>query len=207
MGYPMAVNLVKGLGSSKSFLTVNVNQEALNEFQDEVKGFGKVSVVQNVYEATKAAYIVITILPTVTAVEAVYLDPNTGILAGAIAATTYSSPTNKLLIECGTIETAIIKKLAEAVEEASLKMSNTLSFVDAPVSSSPMGAIAGSLTFIVGVHQAKSAKVFPQIINNYLSVITSVAAAEALNIGVKAGLDLKLLLDVINGDAEFAEFE
>ncbi|EXL47766.1 hypothetical protein FOCG_10292 [Fusarium oxysporum f. sp. radicis-lycopersici 26381] len=193
MGYPMAVNLVKGLGSSKSFLTVNVNQEALNEFQDEVKGFGKVSVVQNVYEATKAAYIVITILPTVTAVEAVYLDPNTGILAGAIAATTYSSPTNKLLIECGTIETAIIKKLAEAVEEASLKMSNTLSFVDAPVSSSPMGAIAGSLTFIVGVHQA--------------NVITSVAAAEALNIGVKAGLDLKLLLDVINGDAEFAEFE
>lgn len=51
----MAVNLVKGLGSSKSFLTVDVNQEALNEFQDEVKGFDKVSVVQNVYEATKAA--------------------------------------------------------------------------------------------------------------------------------------------------------
>jgi 3-hydroxyisobutyrate/3-hydroxypropionate dehydrogenase len=37
-----------------------------------------------------------------------------------------------------------------------------------------------------------------KIINNYLSAITSLAAAEALNIGVKAGLDSKLLTDVIN---------
>jgi 3-hydroxyisobutyrate dehydrogenase len=37
-----------------------------------------------------------------------------------------------------------------------------------------------------------------KIINNYLSAITSLAAAEALNIGVKAGLDPKLLTDVIN---------
>lgn len=55
MGYPMAINLVKGLGSSKSFLIADVNQEALNEFQNEVKGFGKVSVVQNGSEAAKAA--------------------------------------------------------------------------------------------------------------------------------------------------------
>lgn len=55
MGYPMAVNLIKGLGASKSFLIADVNQEALRDFQDEVKGFGKVSVVQNGYEATKAA--------------------------------------------------------------------------------------------------------------------------------------------------------
>ncbi len=37
-----------------------------------------------------------------------------------------------------------------------------------------------------------------KIINNYLSAITSLAASEALNIGVKAGLDPSLLTDVIN---------
>ncbi|KAF4948042.1 hypothetical protein FGADI_9933 [Fusarium gaditjirri] len=223
MGNPMAVNLVKGLGSSKSFLVVDVKQEALNEFQDEVKGLGKVLVVQNGYEAAKAADTVITMLPTDTAVEAVYLDRNTGILAGTAVAAPHGNPAKKLLIECGTIETATINKIAKAAEEASSKLPCTLSFVDAPVSSGPMGAIDGSLTFIVGVPQAKSVKVFPQveallnhmgksifqccdvgagtafkIINNYLSAITSVAAAEALNIGVKSGLDPKLLSDVIN---------
>ncbi|KAF5610965.1 3-hydroxyisobutyrate dehydrogenase [Fusarium sp. NRRL 25303] len=223
MGYPMAVNLIKGLGASKSFLIADVNQEALHNFQDEVKGFGKVSVVQNGYEATKAADTVITMLPTATAVEAVYLDPNTGILAGAVAAVPDGNPAKKLFIECGTIETATIKKVAKTTEEVSSKLSDTLSFVDAPVSGGPMGAIDGSLTFMVGVYQPKSAKTFPQveallkhmgksifqcgdagagtafkIINNYLSAITSVAAAEALNIGVKAGLDPKLLSDVIN---------
>ncbi|RKL43083.1 hypothetical protein BFJ72_g4496 [Fusarium proliferatum] len=223
MGYPMAVNLIKGLGASKSFLIADVNQEAVRDFQDEVKGFGKVSVVQNGYEATKAADTVITMLPTATAVEAVYLDPNTGILAGAVAAVPDGNPAKKLFIECGTIETATIKKVAKTTEEVSSKLSDTLSFVDAPVSGGPMGAIDGSLTFMVGVYQPKSAKIFPQveallkhmgksifqcgdvgagtafkIINNYLSAITSVAAAEALNIGVKAGLDPKLLSDVIN---------
>ncbi|KAF5546692.1 3-hydroxyisobutyrate dehydrogenase [Fusarium napiforme] len=223
MGYPMAVNLVKGLGSSKSFLITDVNQEALNGFQSEVKGFGKVSVVQNGSEAAKAADTVITMLPTATAVEAVYLDPNVGILAGAVAAAADGNPAKKLLIECGTIETATIKKVAKATEEASSKLSDRLSFADAPVSGGPMGAIDGSLTFMVGVPQAKSASIFTQveallkhmgksifqcgdvgagtafkIINNYLSAITSLAAAEALNIGVKAGLDPKLLSDVIN---------
>lgn len=37
-----------------------------------------------------------------------------------------------------------------------------------------------------------------KIINNYLSAITSLAASEALNIGAKMGLDLKLLSQVIN---------
>lgn len=162
-------------------------------------------------------------LPTATAVEAVYLDPNTGILAGAVTAVPDGNPAKKLFIECGTIETATIKKVAKTTEEVSSKVSDTLSFVDAPVSGGPMGAIDGSLTFMVGVYQPKSARIFPQveallkhmgksifqcgdvgagtafkIINNYLSAITSVAAAEALNIGVKAGLDPKLLSDVIN---------
>ena len=169
-------------------------------------------------------------LPGSAAVKAVYLDPDTGILAGAVAAAAEradgSSPEPKLVMECGTIETDTITSVAQAAQDTSAsKLSNTLTFVDAPVSGGPMGAQAGTLTFMVGCRPGVSAQVFPvvksylrhmgnadgiflcgdvgagtafKIINNYLSAITSLAASEALNIGVKAGLDPKLLTDVIN---------
>lgn len=164
-------------------------------------------------------------LPTGKVVESVYLDPQAGVLAGAIAAADGGTPEAKLIMECGTIETATIKAVAEATEITSSKLSNTLTFVDAPVSGGPMGAKAGTLTFMVGCPPATSAEVFPlvesylqhmgnprgiflcggmgagtafKVINNYLSAVTSLAASEALNIGAKAGLDQKLLTDVIN---------
>lgn len=154
-------------------------------------------------------------LPDSAAVKAVYLDPATGILAG-----TSSSPSSKLLMECGTIETATILSVAAAV--SALPAPHRPTFVDAPVSGGPMGAVAGTLTFMVGAptpaafaraapllaHMGKRDALFHcgavgagtafKIINNYLSAITSLAAAEALNIGVKMGLDPKVLTDVIN---------
>jgi 3-hydroxyisobutyrate dehydrogenase len=165
-------------------------------------------------------------LPGSDAVKAVYLDPQTGILAGAVAATkrgTTAPAEPKLAMECGTIETDTIISVARAAQEAS--GDDSFTFVDAPVSGGPMGAQAGTLTFMVGCQPSVSGRVFPvvksylrhmgneegiflcgdvssgtafKIINNYLSAITSLAASEALNIGVKAGLDPKLLTDVIN---------
>lgn len=159
-------------------------------------------------------------LPGSKAVRAVYLDPVTGILAGMAASGQDGG--NKLLVECGTIETDTILSVAEAAKATDPV---NLTFVDAPVSGGPMGAQAATLTFMVGCPPAKSANIFPlvrsylqhmgnpagiflcgdvgagtafKIINNYLSAITSLAAAEALNMGVKAGLDPKLLTDVIN---------
>ena len=173
---------------------------------------------------------IITMLPGSDAVRSVYLDSQTGILAGAVAAASEdehpSPPESKLIMECGTIETDTILAVGKAAQEISTsKLAGGLTFVDAPVSGGPMGAQAGTLTFMVGCPPAASARVFPvvksylqhmgmpegiflcgdvgagtafKIINNYLSAITSLAASEALNIGVKAGLDPKLLTDVIN---------
>lgn len=163
-------------------------------------------------------------LPGSEAVKTVYLDPQTGILAGAIATAQGPSTAaqHKLIMECGTIETDTILSVAKAIQESDL---TTLTFVDAPVSGGPMGAVDATLTFMVGCSPAASPQAFPlvqshlqhmgnrngiflcgdvgagtafKVINNYLSAITSLAAAEALNIGVKAGLDPKLLTDVIN---------
>lgn len=165
-------------------------------------------------------------LPGSDAVKSVYLDPETGILAGAVAAASSGSPSPKLIMECGTIETDTIKAVAQATKETSTsKLGGTLNFVDAPVSGGPMGAEAATLTFMVGCSPDVSDTVFPvvksylkymgdekgiflcgdvgagtafKVINNYLSAITSLAASEALNMGTKAGLDVKLLTDVIN---------
>lgn len=166
---------------------------------------------------------VVTMLPTAGAVESVYLDPNTGVLAGAVSSL-QSTPTKKIIMECGTIETSTILSVAKATVNAASSLSSpaSLTFVDGPVSGGPMGAQAGTLTFMVGTDEPS---VFPavkailstmgvadsvflcggvgagtafKVINNYLSAITSLAASEALNIGAKMGLDLSLLTDVIN---------
>ncbi|KAI5926252.1 NAD binding domain of 6-phosphogluconate dehydrogenase-domain-containing protein [Camillea tinctor] len=228
MGYPMAKNLLAGLGSEKTLLICDVSSDAIYRFQKEATGKATIKTVKNGFEAAQAANTVITMLPSSSAVKSVYLDPQTGIIAGAVAsaASNSSTPENKLIMECGTIETDTINYVAKSSQETSAsKLSDTLTFVDAPVSGGPMGAVAGTLTFMVGCAPAVSSRVFPivksylrhmgnpggiflcgdvgagtafKVINNYLSAVTSLAAAEALNIGVKAGLDPKLLTDVIN---------
>ncbi|KAH7056920.1 3-hydroxyisobutyrate dehydrogenase-like protein [Macrophomina phaseolina] len=217
MGYPMAKNLRKGLGPDQTLLICDVNRDAISRFKEEAAGQGPVEVVSNGFEAAKAADVVITMLPDSPAVKAVYLDPTTGILASASA---HPSQQPKLLMECGTIETATILSVASAVSAA--PPSTRPAFVDAPVSGGPMGAQDGTLTFMAGAtnstdfarakqylaHMGQPDAVFHcgdvgagtafKIINNYLSAITSLAASEALNIGTKMGLDPKLLTDVIN---------
>jgi 3-hydroxyisobutyrate/3-hydroxypropionate dehydrogenase len=165
-------------------------------------------------------------LPTANSVKAVYLDSSTGVLAGVKQAAS-STQAQKLIMECGTIETATILEVSSATQDLEKSLTSdssspAVTFVDAPVSGGPMGAQAGTLTFMVG---APSEAIFPRVksllvnmgnqdgiflcgqvgagtafkvINNYLSAITSLAASEALNIGAKMNLDLKLLTDVIN---------
>ncbi|KAI0401968.1 hypothetical protein F4802DRAFT_609000 [Xylaria palmicola] len=226
MGYPMAKNLLHGLGPEKTLLICDVVKEALDRFVKEAEGQATVEVVSNGFQAITKADTVITMLPGSDAVKSVYLDPETGVLAGAVAAAESSSPSPKLVVECGTIETPTILAVATATQEVSAsKLGGTLTFVDAPVSGGPMGAETGTLTFMVGCPPAASESVFPvvksylkhmgkekeiflcgdvgagtafKVINNYLSAITSLAASEALNIGTKAGLNVKLLTDVIN---------
>ncbi|KAK3309227.1 NAD binding domain of 6-phosphogluconate dehydrogenase-domain-containing protein [Chaetomium strumarium] len=226
MGYPMAKNLRAGLGRDKKLLVCDVNNDALHRFKAETEGQGPVEIVNNGFEAAKEADVVITMLPGSEAVKTVYLDPQTGILAGVAAsaaaqdASSAPPPGHKLIMECGTIESDTVLSVAKAAQEV-----HGVTFVDAPVSGGPMGAEKATLTFMVGCPPSASATVFPlvrahlrhmgnaegiflcgdvgagtafKIINNYLSAITSLAAAEALNIGVKAGLDPRLLTDVIN---------
>lgn len=222
MGYPMALNLRKGLDDSCNLLICDVSTDALERFQRDSEGGGPVDIVDSGYEAIQRADTVITMLPDSNAVKKVYLDSSTGILAGAEAAlkSDSESKNQKLLMECGTIETSTILSVARAT--SSSPASANLTFVDAPVSGGPMGAQDGTLAFMAGMnnksiyprvkeylsHMGKPDAIFLcgdigagtafKVINNYLSAITSLAASEALNIGTKMGLDVSLLSDVIN---------
>ncbi|KIW13645.1 hypothetical protein PV08_08836 [Exophiala spinifera] len=219
MGYSMAVNLRTKLDDSYTLLICDVSETLIQKFLHQMAGQGPVEVISSGREAITRANTVITMLPTAGAVEKVYLDATTGIIPAAVDVSRSTSGEKKLIMECGTIETATILKVGgSAAREAGA----TLDFVDAPVSGGPMGAEAGTLTFMVGAGTAAAferARSYLQymgrrdsvfhcgevgagtafkVINNYLSAITSLAASEALNIGAKMNLDLKLLTDVIN---------
>ncbi|KAF2732845.1 3-hydroxyisobutyrate dehydrogenase-like protein [Polyplosphaeria fusca] len=219
MGYPMALNLRKGLDSSYTLLVCDVVPDAISRFQKDAEGKGPVEVIKSGHEAVQRSAMTVTMLPDSAAVKKVYLDPSNGIIAGAEAAAKKDGK-KRIIMECGTIETATILEVAKATNESSV--ASSLTFVDAPVSGGPMGAQDGTLTFMVGTnnkdvfptvqdtlaHMGKKEAVFLcgdvgagtafKVINNYLSAITSLAASEALNIGSKMGLDVKLLTDVIN---------
>ncbi|EXJ93311.1 hypothetical protein A1O1_01703 [Capronia coronata CBS 617.96] len=117
MGYPMAASLRSKTPSSCTLLICDVSQDALSIFRAETAGKAPVEVVSNGFEAVRRANTVITMLPTAAAVEKVYLDPGTGIIAGTLEASK-SDPQKKLLMEYRTIETATILKVAQTTVDA-----------------------------------------------------------------------------------------
>lgn len=120
-------------------------------------------------------------------------------------------------IDCSTIDVETSLQVKEKVFE---RQAGT--FIDAPVSGGPNGARAGALTIMVGgpenayatalsVLQTFGRSVFhcgpsgaglaTKFINNYLSAITTIGTCEAMNIGLKYGLDPKVLAGVINSSS------
>lgn len=89
-------------------------------------------------------------LPNGEALKSVYLDEEYGILAG-VRKLDSTSTLQRLLVECGTIETATIKAISESVQncESGLPRGSALDFIDAPVSGGPNGARCGTLAFMV----------------------------------------------------------
>lgn len=92
-------------------------------------------------------------------------------------------------------------------------------FVDAPMSGGTVGAKAGTLTFMYGAPEKLKERIEPilqkmgkrvfhcgeqgsglagKLANNYLLAISNIATAEAMNMGIKLGLEPKTLGDLIN---------
>ena len=195
MGGPMAHNLLKAGHQLTVFDLMPTAVQALAD--------AGARAAVSAEECVQGAQIVISMLPASRHVEGLYLGAE-GLL-GKIAAGT-------LVIECSTIAPESARKVAAAAREAGIRM------VDAPVSGGTGGAVAATLTFIVGGAQADLEAARPcleqmgrnifhagdsgagqvaKICNNMLLGILMAGTSEALSLGVANGLDPKVLSDII----------
>ncbi|KAJ6499326.1 3-hydroxyisobutyrate dehydrogenase [Mycena sanguinolenta] len=153
---------------------------------------------------------IFTIVPEGKHVNEVYLSPETGLLAG--------NTSGKIFIDCSTIDIETSIAVGEAV-----KMSNPTnppSFFDCPVSGGTAGAAKGIITFMCGIAAddenfelihailktmgksinpmgGRGLGLAAKLSNNYLSGIIALATSEAMNLGMKLGIDAKVLSDCL----------
>ncbi|WP_198327853.1 3-hydroxyisobutyrate dehydrogenase [Psychrobacter faecalis] len=198
MGAPMAENLLK---AGYTLSIYDLSAEATARLQH-----AGASVADSPKDAASNAQVVISMLPAGKHVHSVYLGENgvNGLLA--------ELPKGTLVIDSSTIAAADARLVAEAASKVGID------FLDAPVSGGTGGAIAGTLTFIVGGSDDAFAKAEPilavmgknifhagehgagqvaKICNNMLLGILMAGTAEAINLGVKNGLDPKVLSDIM----------
>ena len=135
MGAPMAINLVKAGHSVKAF---DLSQEAIAKVQ--AAGGQAAASAQ---EAVQGAEVIVTMLPASQHVEGLFLG--NGNAPGLLAHIAKGA----LVIDSSTIAAATSQKVAKAAQAAGV------SFIDAPVSGGTGGAIAGTLTFMVGGTEAE----------------------------------------------------
>lgn len=195
MGGPMAANLVKAGHNVKVFDLVAENVAKVVE-QGALKADSAADVVTDVD-------FVISMLPAGKHVKSLFVSEQ-GISAHI--------KKGAMVIDSSTIDAASAKVVGEHLT------SLDISFVDAPVSGGVAGAQGGTLTFIVGGSDANFNKAKPvleamgknifhageigagqvaKICNNMLLAILMTGTSEALQMGIKHGLDPKVLSDIM----------
>ncbi len=195
MGNPMASNLI----NAGHQLTVHdLRREAATNLLE----MGAVWA-DNPKDVVSGNEVVFTSLPVPRDVEAVVMGEN-GILEG-------SGP-NTIYMDLSTNSPTTIRRIHDLCAEKGVAV------LDAPVSGGVYGAAAGTLAVMVGGDKAIYDRMKPtldaigshvvycgpigngmvcKICNNLLSMGIGTLMAESLTLGVKAGVDLAVLADVI----------
>ncbi|KAJ4289501.1 hypothetical protein N0V88_006983 [Collariella sp. IMI 366227] len=220
MGYQMARNLQSKLPPTDSIQVFDINKAAAEKLVEEMTtqqaGGAAPRVACSAGQAARDADTVITCLPEPKHVKATYddiLSTYEGISKGEIL----MRPKPRVFIDCSTIDPVSSKAIAAAIKAA--LPHGRGKFVDAPMSGGVVGATAGTLTFMLGSPDCLLPRLEPillrmgkrvlhcgpqgaglsaKLANNYLLAIENIATAEAMNFGVKSGLDPKVLANVIN---------
>lgn len=196
MGAPMAQNLLK---AGHSLCVFDLVASAVKSLSD-----AGATAAASAVDAVKGADFVVSMLPASVHVESLYLGES-GLLKHIAK--------HALVIDCSTISPDSARKVARAAADLGIAM------VDAPVSGGTGGAIAGTLTFIVGGDQANLEKARPilekmgknifhagaagagqvgKICNNMMLGIQMAATCEALSLGVANGMDPAVLSEIIS---------
>jgi 3-hydroxyisobutyrate dehydrogenase-like beta-hydroxyacid dehydrogenase len=195
MGGPMASRL---LDAGYTLCVFDTNADAVKPFAAR----GAI-VAGSLQEVASKATTVLMSLPTPAIVQAVVLGEK-GLVHGSLGGT---------LIDLSTTGPGVAGVIARAAAERGKV------YIDSPVSGGVVGARAGTLAVMVSCPAAKLPEVEPilktfgkifytgekpglaqvaKLANNLLAAAALVVSSEALAMGVKAGLDPRVLIDIIN---------
>jgi len=217
MGYGMASNVRKKIPSTSTLFIFDVYRPASEKFVAEHGELGPIVIAGSVKEATSTAKYVISSLPSTEIVRKVYLDETDGVLAAP-------ADPERLILETSTVSSSTAKDLAGKLADAKAGI-----YVDTPVSGGGQMARAGLLSFMIG-HTAPSesdpislrlktaletmgdpkklffcgklgAGLAAKISNNYIACVLPLLVTEAIAVGVKSGIDKKLLQEVIRNSS------
>ena len=196
MGLPMCYRLLQ----AGFDLTVH------NRSQDKVRRISQDGArpARSTAEVTQETEVLLACLPDIAAVEEVFLGKN-GIIENARP--------GQILVDHSTVGVKTSRACADAAEKKGAL------FLDAPISGGTERATDGSLTIMAGGPQQAYDQALPvfnamgatvrrigptgtgttiKLINQLLVGIHSVAAAEAMLLGAKAGADPALVFEVLN---------
>lgn len=158
-------------------------------------------------DAVRGAEVVLTCLPTSKEVDAVLLGPD-----GASAALT----AGMLVLDCTSGDSASAQRIAAELAK------RQIAFADCPVSGGTNGAVAGTLTVMVGADPATFERARPLLahfgkriehlgpvgagsamkaINNALLAVNILAFGEGFSALVKAGVPARKALEVLNASS------
>jgi 2-hydroxy-3-oxopropionate reductase len=199
MGAPMARNLLR----TGHAVTVHSRTRAR---VDELVGAGA-AAADSPAAVAAAVEAVVTMLPDTPDVEAVVAGPR-GVLTGAHP--------GLLVIDMSTIAPAAARALAARAAGAGV------AFLDAPVSGGEQGAIAGTLSIMVGGDAAAFERAAPlfaalgrqvthmggpgqgqmtKLVNQVVGACTLAAVAEGVVLAARAGLDPAATVRALSGGA------
>lgn len=195
MGGPMAKNLLEQGFDVKGY-------DIVPQLLDEAVKIGAVAC-GSALEAASNVDVFISMLPASVHVQNLYLGED-GVLESLHPET--------LVIDCSTIAPAVSQEVSNAAKLKGVAM------IDAPVSGGVGGAVAGTLTFIVGggaahleqarpLLEAMGSNIFhagdagagqvAKVCNNMLLSVLMAGTAEALQLGVDNGLDPSVLSEIM----------
>ena len=201
MGSPMALNVLKG---GHELTVYDRRPEALEPL---VAAGARAATSPR--EVGAASQIVVTMLPEPQHVEQVVLGDD-GIAAGMAA--------GGIVIDMSTIDPVTSQRVGQALKARGIAM------VDSPVGKTSEHAVSGTLTLMVGGEPADIERAMPvlrcmgtdtflcggpgmghamKITNNLLATTIMAANTEVLAIGVKAGLKLELMMEVMKTTMAF----
>lgn len=122
MGFGMASNIRKKMPSTAVLYIYDVYRPSCERFQEVMKEVGSIVITDSPREAAENAGAVVSIVPGANEVRKVYLDEASGVISS-------KADSNRLILECSTIDSQSSREVGEALLAAGRGY-----YVDAPVS-------------------------------------------------------------------------